>query len=99
MRTRTKEQIARQQATLAKRKETRSSQTMVIDDDIEIRRVDDMNWGVFYKGEFEGYYGTRISALKAILPIVTDKMMTKNIEELVRIAKCICDRIDRCLLE
>jgi hypothetical protein len=67
MKTRTKKMLATVAAKAAEFKE----QDIRIDDNWRVFRADQLNWELRYKGRFAGYYGSLVSAFKAL----PDKML------------------------
>ena len=84
-------------ATRAAKNELHASQTVVIDKDWRIERIDDMNWQVLHKDKFNGYYGRLTHALKAL----PDKMLATeargSLTQIVATLQSIEARIDQCV--
>src|SRR5687767_3461537 len=64
--TKTKERAEKARATRAAKAEQFAGQTIVIDDEWQIVRADDLNWEVQHKKRFFGYYPDVVSAFKAL---------------------------------
>ena len=57
---------AKIKATKAAKKTRLSAQTIAVDKDWRIERVDDCNWRILYKDEFRGYFYRLVDALDAL---------------------------------
>lgn len=51
-----------------------ADQKVVVDENWQVQRADELNWEVRYKGKFRGFYGTIASALDAL----PDKMLSEE---------------------
>ena len=56
----------KRKATLQKRKAQFDAQTIKIDDDWMVKRFDELNWVIEYKGQFRGYYSFIVDAFRSL---------------------------------
>jgi hypothetical protein len=94
-RIRTKEQVDKQQATLAKQKENRNAQTMHIGD-YTVRRLDEYNWTIVDdKGHECGFYAHRIDALRALPIKLLDYSLRNQLADLNQLLREYNDKLNQ----
>ena len=61
-----KTRIEKAMETKRQKKEAHAGQKITVDENWVIQRVDPLNWEIRYKGKFNGFYATIVSALNAL---------------------------------
>lgn len=95
MKPETKQKMAAAKA--AKRSQF-AEQTIVIDDQWQIIRSDELNWELQFQGKFKGYYGSIAGALKALPVKSLGEQVNNSLADLQRTLIAICENIDKALL-
>jgi hypothetical protein len=87
-------------ASLSKRADTKlrlrakwDAQTIVIDKHWLIRRADQLNWEIQFKGEFAGYFGSLSSAFQALAPKMLGEEAKGSLEALIDLHRDINRRV------
>jgi hypothetical protein len=89
--------IAREKAKQTQRRNQQkwASQTIKVDSEWEIRREDELNWGIWHKGKTKNWYYPSIPAALTALPL---KMLNEEakgtLKTVLSIQKGIVDRIE-----
>ena len=89
--------LEKRAATKQRLRECWNAQTIVIDKNWRVRRADQMNWEIQYRGEFHGYYGSLASAFQALAPKMLGEEAKGPLEALIELHKDINRRIGMAL--
>lgn len=84
-------------ATKAANKAKLKSQTVTIDQDWKIRRVDPLNWEIQYKGEGKGYFPTVSGAIKALPSKMLNEQAKGDLADVLRSVDSIREMIDKAI--
>ena len=90
--------LEKRKATLEARNAAFASQTVTVDQNWKIVRADEKNWEVQYKGQFWGYFGSLVSAFKALPAKMLTQEAKGGIDELLAVHNDIIRRIDNALV-
>jgi hypothetical protein len=85
------------QETKARKAAEYDAQTVRIDENWKIIRVDELNWEIQFKGKFKGYYPTISSALKALPAKMLSETARNSLADVLRSQDAIVELIQRAL--
>lgn len=81
----------------AKARTSFAGQVVKVDEHWTVRRADELNWMVEYKGKFHGFYGTILSAFKALPAKMVSEEAKTSLANVMECQKAINERIERSL--
>ena len=79
-------------------KKARKTQLITVDQDWQIRRNDELNWDILYKGKFKGYYGDVFSDLQALPCKILSEEAKNSLASITASQEAIAERIERAIL-
>lgn len=74
-----------------------AEQVIVIDSDWTIRRSDELNWEIQYKGRFNGFYSSIIGAFKALPAKMLNDEVKTSLACVIESQKAINEKIESAL--
>jgi hypothetical protein len=74
-----------------------AAQTIVIDKNWQIRRVDALNWEIQFKGQFWGYYGTLPDALRTLPAKMLGEAAKNSLADVLGSQKAILATIEQAI--
>ena len=95
----TDETRAKIAATNAAQQALFDSQVIKIDSDWTIRRADELNWEVQYRGRFHGFYSHLATAFRALLGKMTDLEAQSSLNDAIECTKRHAETIERALFD
>lgn len=84
-----KQHVEKIMATKREKSAAFAQQIIPIDAEWEIRRADEMNWEVRYKGKFNGYFGRLVDAFHALPHKMLHQGVQNSVGEVIERQKAI----------
>ena len=91
------EQKVKMLATKKAKADRFNAQTITVNDEWRIRRADELNWEVQYKGKFHGFYGSVSGAVRSLPDKMLGEAAGGTLNDLSGRLRAISDTIERAL--